>query len=165
MVLYTILISSPLIYIHVNSHIIITSSVVSGYEYLILTWETQVQTPFKSRPFLLFSSFSWTQPNFHQKPKLKFEIRQLFSNEYQNFDHKGSKKVIRIEKSYVENCTAQSKVKQHFAHKSAAELSIFKSQTIFGIYGVSQIQGYLQKSCTQLSFFTILKERLVMKFL
>ena len=127
MVLYTILISSSLIYIHVNSFINKTSSVVSGFEYLTLTWGTQVQSSGKPKPFLLFFSFSWTYANFHKKPKLKFEMRGPFSNEYSNFDHKGSKKVIGIEKSYVENCTAQSKVKQHFAHKSAVELSIFKS--------------------------------------
>ena len=60
MVLYTILISSSLIYIHVNSFFHITFSVISGYECLTLTWKTQVQSPFKPRPFLLFSSFSWT---------------------------------------------------------------------------------------------------------
>ena len=34
--------------------------------------------------------------------------------------------MIGIEKSYVENCTAQSKVKQHFAHKSAVEFIDFQ---------------------------------------
>ena len=154
MVLYTILISSPLIYIHVNSHIIITSSVVSGYEYLILTWETQVQTPFKSRPFLLFSSFSWTQPNFHQKPKLKFEIRQLFSNEYQNFDHKGSKKVIRIEKSYVENCTAHRGPRQLYRHcffKCSIEISILS-----GLYVNKLTINQLMKTQNTLSSYVLL---------
>ena len=54
MVLYTILISSSLIYIHVNSYIIITSSVVSGYLYLTLTWETQVQSPLQAKTFFYF---------------------------------------------------------------------------------------------------------------
>ena len=62
MVLYTILISSPLIYIHINSHIIITSSVVSGYQYLTLTWEIQVQFPLQAKTlfyfFLLFPGLS-----------------------------------------------------------------------------------------------------------
>ena len=82
MVLYTILISSSLIYIHVNSFVIITSSVVSGYLYLTLTWETKVQSPFKPRPFFTFFSFSWTLPNFHKRPKLKFKKCGLFSNEH-----------------------------------------------------------------------------------
>ena len=54
MVLYTILISSSLIYIHVNSYIIITSSVVSGYQYLTHTWETQVQTSLQAKTFFYF---------------------------------------------------------------------------------------------------------------
>ena len=56
--------TSSLIYIHVNSFYNITSSMVSGYEYLTLTWEIQVQFPFKPRPFLFFLLF----------PKLNFEI-------------------------------------------------------------------------------------------
>ena len=54
MVLYTILISSSLIYIHVNSNVIITSSVVSGYLYQTLTWETQVQSPLQAKTFFYF---------------------------------------------------------------------------------------------------------------
>ena len=58
-----------------------------------------------------------------------------FSTEYKNFDHKNNKKVIGIEKSYVETSTAQFPVIQQIAYKSAVELSIFKIYTIFGIYG------------------------------
>ena len=78
MVLYTILISSSLIYIHVNSYIIITSSVVSGYQYLTLTWETQVQSPFKPRPFFTFFFFFLDLAKFSQKNKVEFRDTRTF---------------------------------------------------------------------------------------
>ena len=67
MVLYTVLISSSLIYIYVNSYFIITSSVVSGYEYLTVTWETQVRSPLKPRPFFTFFFFFLDLAKFSQK--------------------------------------------------------------------------------------------------
>ena len=78
MVLYTILISSSLIYIHVNSYIIITSSVVSGYQYLPVTWETQVQSPFKPRPFFTFFFFFLDLAKFSQKNKVEIRDTRTF---------------------------------------------------------------------------------------
>ena len=82
MVLYTILISSSLIYIHVNSIYNITSFVVSGYEYLTLTWETQVQSPFKPRPFFTFFFFFLDLAKFSQKNKVEIQDTSTFLNEY-----------------------------------------------------------------------------------
>ena len=73
MVLYTILISSSLIYIHVNSYIFITSSVVSGYGHLTFTWETQVQSPLQAKTFFTFFFFFLDLAKF--STKLKVEIR------------------------------------------------------------------------------------------
>ena len=78
MVLYTILISSSLIYIHVNSYVIITSSVVLGYLYLTLTWETQVQSPFKPRPFFTFFFFFLDLAKFSQKNKVEIRDTRTF---------------------------------------------------------------------------------------
>ena len=53
-VLCTILISSSLIYSHVNSFLNIIFSLVLGYECLTLTWETQVLSPLQVKTFFYF---------------------------------------------------------------------------------------------------------------
>ena len=73
MVLYTILFSSSLIYIYVNSCINITSSVVSGYEYLTLTWAAPGSIPLQAKTFFTFFFFFLDLAKF--STKLKVEIR------------------------------------------------------------------------------------------
>ena len=78
MVLYIILISSSLIYIHVNSIYNITSFVVSGYEYLTLTWGTQVQSPLQAKTFFTFFFFILDLAKFSQKNKVEFWDTRTF---------------------------------------------------------------------------------------
>ena len=78
MVLYTILISSSLIYIHVNSIYNITSFVVSGYEYLTLTWGTQVQSPLQAKTFFTFFFFFLDLAKFSLKTEVEIRDTTTF---------------------------------------------------------------------------------------
>ena len=128
MVLYTVLISSSLIYIYVNSYFIITSSVVSGYEYLTVTWETQVRSPPQAKTFFyFFLLFPGLSQIFTKKQSWNLRCADFFRMNIKILTTRVLKKWSELKKSYLENCTAQSKFKQHITHKSAVELSIFKS--------------------------------------